>query len=422
MRDSPSALAFSSPEKRRVLAELAAKRSVIRSKFKKAYADRTKLERESKEIFKPILKSIDNLSPKKKKDGKTPIKKEEVKNERRLAHNALDLAHPSTSAQASSSRVGFQLTPARSQQSTSRSAPLLAMPSDDDDDNDDVDDDEMFQTAQFGEDRVPTSTPKKTIAITKANKRKLVYDKSTRKGDLKRPRVTKSKNSPVVSLGTSARTTRSQARKSAININQEKYNYEVVADYQDIKNYLKPLSPHAPVNVKQISIGFPIVNPKIIKVRWEHVPKYARDAWTQKREYIYDMYRKSMDKREKAQVEAMEVDTTPRRGRDLKRRSVRFTPYAEPEKKQRPDEPDPDNMEYASDEDVIIDGSGMNPFDFNFIPYNVKNRVVYEYFDDPNELCERLRLLISSRMAGNSNHMQEINSIVEELRELKCIA
>lgn len=57
-----------------------------------------------------------------------------------------------------------------------------------------------------------------------------------------------------------------------------------------------------------------------------------------------------------------------------------------------------------------------------FIPYNKGNRIVYTYFDDPNELCERLRLLLSSRMAGNTNHTQEINSIIEELRELKLIA
>lgn len=50
-----------------------------------------------------------------------------------------------------------------------------------------------------------------------------------------------------------------------------------------------------------------------------------------------------------------------------------------------------------------------------FIPYN--QNIVYEYYDDPNELCVRLKLLLSSKSAGNSNHDQEINSIVEELRE-----
>lgn len=54
-----------------------------------------------------------------------------------------------------------------------------------------------------------------------------------------------------------------------------------------------------------------------------------------------------------------------------------------------------------------------------FIPYN--SNIVYEYYDDPNELCDRLRLLIASKQAGNSNHDQEINSILEELRDNNII-
>lgn len=50
-----------------------------------------------------------------------------------------------------------------------------------------------------------------------------------------------------------------------------------------------------------------------------------------------------------------------------------------------------------------------------FIPY--KPNTSYEFYDNPNELCDRLRLLIASRVAGNSNHSQEINSIIGELRE-----
>lgn len=54
-----------------------------------------------------------------------------------------------------------------------------------------------------------------------------------------------------------------------------------------------------------------------------------------------------------------------------------------------------------------------------FIPYS--ENIVYEYYDDPNELCDRLRLLVSSKSAGNTNHDQEINSIIEELRERDII-
>lgn len=61
-------------------------------------------------------------------------------------------------------------------------------------------------------------------------------------------------------------------------------------------------------------------------------------------------------------------------------------------------------------------GEGL---EHNFIPYT--ENIVYEYYDDPNELCERLKLLLSSKSAGNTNHDQEINSIIEELRERNII-
>ena len=49
------------------------------------------------------------------------------------------------------------------------------------------------------------------------------------------------------------------------------------------------------------------------------------------------------------------------------------------------------------------------------------NPIAYTYWNDPNELVDRLRLLISSQLAGNNNHNNEINSIIEELREAKII-
>lgn len=51
----------------------------------------------------------------------------------------------------------------------------------------------------------------------------------------------------------------------------------------------------------------------------------------------------------------------------------------------------------------------------HFIPY--MENIVYEHYDDVNEIVDRLRLLIASRAAGNTNHAQEINSIISELRE-----
>lgn len=50
-----------------------------------------------------------------------------------------------------------------------------------------------------------------------------------------------------------------------------------------------------------------------------------------------------------------------------------------------------------------------------------KSNTDYIYWDDPNELIERLKLLIASKSAGNSNHDNEIISIIEELKEAGII-
>lgn len=47
--------------------------------------------------------------------------------------------------------------------------------------------------------------------------------------------------------------------------------------------------------------------------------------------------------------------------------------------------------------------------------------IEYVYFDDANELCDRLKLLVASQEAGNTNHRNEITSILEELRECGII-
>lgn len=45
----------------------------------------------------------------------------------------------------------------------------------------------------------------------------------------------------------------------------------------------------------------------------------------------------------------------------------------------------------------------------------------YQYWDDPNELVDRLRLIISSTAAGHTGHNNEIIDIIDELREAKII-
>jgi len=62
-------------------------------------------------------------------------------------------------------------------------------------------------------------------------------------------------------------------------------------------------------------------------------------------------------------------------------------------------------------------GGFLSPF--KIARFGVKTD--YVYWDDPNELVERLRLLIAEQSAGNLSHTNEIHSIIEELREGKYI-
>ena len=61
-----------------------------------------------------------------------------------------------------------------------------------------------------------------------------------------------------------------------------------------------------------------------------------------------------------------------------------------------------------------VEGSGLLP------KYKIARKNMsmdYVYWDDPNELVDRLRLLIAEQSAGNPSHVNEIHSIIEELRE-----
>jgi hypothetical protein len=49
------------------------------------------------------------------------------------------------------------------------------------------------------------------------------------------------------------------------------------------------------------------------------------------------------------------------------------------------------------------------------------NTIDYVHWDDPNELVDRLRLLLGSQEAGHTGHTNEINSIIKELREAQII-
>lgn len=64
---------------------------------------------------------------------------------------------------------------------------------------------------------------------------------------------------------------------------------------------------------------------------------------------------------------------------------------------------------------LLTKGSGLLLKSFD------KRKPNYIYWNEPNELVDRLRLLVSSESAGHNNHKNEIISIVEELREANII-
>lgn len=64
-------------------------------------------------------------------------------------------------------------------------------------------------------------------------------------------------------------------------------------------------------------------------------------------------------------------------------------------------------------------GGALMPMDS--MRYSDSANISYSYWNDPNELVDRLRLLIASKTAGHSGHTNEIMSIIEELREAGII-
>lgn len=63
-------------------------------------------------------------------------------------------------------------------------------------------------------------------------------------------------------------------------------------------------------------------------------------------------------------------------------------------------------------------GTGLR---FNY-KINNNKPIEYVYWDDINELVDRLRLIYASKMAGNTSHDNEIASIIEELKEAGVIS
>jgi len=62
----------------------------------------------------------------------------------------------------------------------------------------------------------------------------------------------------------------------------------------------------------------------------------------------------------------------------------------------------------------LLDGKATGSGVFNIVS---DRPIQYVAWNDPNELVDRLRLLVASSEAGNNSHRNEINAIIEELME-----
>lgn len=55
-----------------------------------------------------------------------------------------------------------------------------------------------------------------------------------------------------------------------------------------------------------------------------------------------------------------------------------------------------------------------------FLKYNT-NPIEYKYYDDYNEIVDRLKLLLASQASGNTSHSNELINLIEELKEAGII-
>lgn len=322
VKESPSALAFSSSKKRKIISDLVAAQNSIKNKFKQAYADRIKLEQDTKKIFKPITSAIDAFKSKKLKNEQIEdkVKKEQIKDEK------------------------VEVNPRR----------WIA------------------------------STPKSILHLRKPNMTAFARNID---GTIFRSAVESSADDSDGEDGdrsASAKPSTVSQRKATEDVDLENFTYSLLNE----KDYGK--NPPDSLKVDVLRTSKASGAKKKLILRWDQLPKSLQRRRLNYLRTTSRALQKSMpDSGESADSNIENVVDTS---------LPRLRSQAGAERKQY--------------------GKSL---DFNFIPYNESNRIVYEYFDDPNELCDRLRLLISSRMAGNTNHMQEINSIIEELRELDYI-
>lgn len=75
-------------------------------------------------------------------------------------------------------------------------------------------------------------------------------------------------------------------------------------------------------------------------------------------------------------------------------------------------------------EDDIVSGDDVKmgkSLQTNYMQLLLDKKIDYKYWDDVNELVDRLRLLIASQAAGHNGHNNEVIAIIEELKESNIV-
>lgn len=369
-----------STSQKQVLAELAAKQQIIRQKFRKAYGDRKKRERNILEAFEPIEKKL-------VKNFKPEAESSRIDQKKKKTKNGLEYSLPSTSS------VYSSIHSADEDEKMSTDWISVKEPEDDN-----MDLSSIFKNSDAASLKSLRDEGDPGIAAASASNTEREFQTPVLSEDEKRKQAKKRRRAMLSTHQTANISIRPKKQKA--NTSVDRYTYEVELDYERDDG---PDPPHHNMVMRTVRTDKVTGMMSEKRLPWRDIPHEAQSKYLLKRNenHRFRAGTPKIDGKKRISQGGRRLTITPLSPLVQKRNTPKAQSTARKPKK----------------------GSGVKKtLDFDFIPYNKNDRIIYEYFDDPNELCNRLRLLVSSRMAGNTNHTQEINSIVEELRELKCIS
>lgn len=363
---------------KKIKSQLVSTRQIIQDKFQKVKRDRMLRENELNEQYKPLTQAIDKLNSKAEK----PV----VNEHSNSSTDELEWDYDNYNAPMDYDSVSDFEEYTRQKNSRWR-------------EDDDIDVPKRMRISHPKRSKELSQKIKKRLHLKKMRKQARMFSKksSTSKSKKKQPLDIDSDDESDTFVHSIDRSKRSRLEKSSIN---EKANLNRIKNNRKITEMRK---------VDEIMMG---VKNKAIA---DSIQK--RDNIIEISDTDIDSENDEMPKKQKNKKKNSKLATSFDRRHDLfKRIAAQKLPETIVSQQGPVTVVHVTPKENKKKEKTEKRGSGI---EVDFIPYN--ENVAYEFYDDPNELCERLRLLVASRAAGNSNHSQEINSIISELREAGVI-